>query len=109
MSIVLRQLISKVKENRGINQSELKSLDMDGLLELKMAVDEDLAQVSCQLDLAKAKASSTGQYSDPDWFSRATMAKRIKGLLSPNESRTNSEKSVGRGQIPIAKKEIRPF
>lgn len=39
---------------------------------------EDMASIRYQLEVAKSNAATEGDYSDPDWFRKATYALRMK-------------------------------
>jgi predicted AAA+ superfamily ATPase len=52
------------------------------LLDLKLKIEHDLDHVKRQLDAAKAGVKTNGQYSNADWFARATAAKRGLGRES---------------------------
>jgi hypothetical protein len=52
----------------------------DSLTEGISILEEHLASVKTGIEEAKAKAISTGEYSDPMWFHRARTAQRFKGM-----------------------------
>lgn len=52
------------------------------LLTLKTFVNPDITYIKAQIDEAKGRAAATADYSDREWFRKATSALRIKGLLS---------------------------
>lgn len=54
----------------------------DELLALKLKVDEDIASISLQIAEAKARAATTGDYSDRSWFLKANHAQRYYGQYS---------------------------
>jgi hypothetical protein len=58
----------------------LSLLDRDSLVELKDRLGESLVSIGLQLDKAKADVHVLGEYADPDWYRRATAAKKITGF-----------------------------
>lgn len=40
----------------------------------------ELAKINTQVDRAKSNAAATGNYSDRDWFQRASAARRLHGV-----------------------------
>lgn len=70
------------RDSNRVSRKDLAEAIEDDLLELKVLVDDEIGHIAEQLTEAKAKAASTGDYSDADWYRRATSAKRIKGRLS---------------------------
>jgi hypothetical protein len=59
---------------------DLSGLTDDELMAVKLSVETDMASVKQQLDEAKGNARAYGEYSDPDWYSRANGAKRFLGI-----------------------------
>lgn len=49
------------------------------LQELQVTLLEDMASIRYQLEEAKSKAATGGDYSDADWFRKASYALRMKG------------------------------
>lgn len=58
----------------------LSLLDRDSLVELKDRLMESSVSIGIQLDKAKADVHIIGEYADPDWYQRATAAKKITGF-----------------------------
>jgi len=52
------------------------------LIALKELVDEDITHIKNKLDVVKTELITKKIYANPDWYRRATAAKRIKGQLS---------------------------
>ena len=76
--------MSKTLRNNRLNITEYdikECSDTVQLLEWKMEVDKDSAEISQQINIAKAKALG-GEYSDPIWFQNAIGAKKCQGMLS---------------------------
>jgi hypothetical protein len=70
------------RQRRRLTREQLEEMTEGDLLELKSLYDADSAVLGGQLDAAKGKAMAEGHYSDSDWYSRATLAKRIVGQAS---------------------------
>lgn len=56
--------------------------DINELLNHKAEIDGSIASAQMQIDAAKGKIYSTGEYSDPDWWARVNGYKRMLGFLS---------------------------
>jgi len=74
-------ICSKYRREGRLSGEDLKAASYDELLDLKVLVDENTAQIREQLDSAKSDAAATGIYADRNWFRSATAAMRIKGQL----------------------------
>ena len=57
------------------NKTTMSVSDME---ELRGELDEECNEIQLQLDLAKAKAHTNGEYADPGWFARANYALRSR-------------------------------
>ena len=75
-------LVDEYRKQRRALCSQLDGAEYDELVDLKLVVDQEILSISDDLAKAKTKLIQDGAWSDPDWFRRATMAKRIKGQLS---------------------------
>lgn len=53
--------------------------ELIALLEL---VNEDTTSITIQIETAKAELKTSGVYADPEWYQKATAARKIKGQLS---------------------------
>jgi predicted HNH restriction endonuclease len=60
----------------------LESMTIDELLQEKIVVDDALSRVKGQLEDARRRAATDGEYSDRDWYSRARGAVRMFGTRS---------------------------
>lgn len=60
----------------------LPDLDEERILNLKNEVDSRITEIADQLAEAKVVRITTGTYADPDWFRRATTAKKLLGQSS---------------------------
>ncbi len=84
--------------------NELKAKDMisvqdSELLDLKIVIDNDIAYISATITEAKAKTISEGEYSDREWFRRATIAKKIKGGQSQMIQNELRKRRIARAEI----------
>ena len=50
------------------------------LLRQKQSLDEEIARIKSQLELADLNRREFGEMADPDWYRRAKYALRIKGM-----------------------------
>lgn len=50
------------------------------LLRQKQSLDEEIARIKAQLELADLNRREFGEMADPDWYRRAKYALRIKGI-----------------------------
>lgn len=75
-------VLTRYKNGERLCPEDLSTLDEQDLLDLKTFVDEDILQISSQLLRAKQELAINGNYGDPNWFRRATFAKKSKGQLS---------------------------
>ncbi len=75
-------LLLRYANRERLRRSDLQNADVGQLQELKNEVDADTAIIDSQLDLAANKLRETGKYQDADWFTKAKLAKRLKGQLS---------------------------
>lgn len=72
----MTSLLETIKiENRNVNINELSKNE---LLKAKLELELDIDNIKGQLDLAKSKVASSGEYADPIWYRNATQAMRIK-------------------------------
>jgi Tat protein secretion system quality control protein TatD with DNase activity len=62
-------------------RENLQQLPLDELIAESDRVIARLTETKRQLDEAKAYRLTTGEYADPDWYSRATHAARLQGRL----------------------------
>lgn len=60
-------------------RKQYESLSYEELINFTDKIAEDLEQVKSHLAEANAHHKETGEYSDPDWYKRATNARRILG------------------------------
>lgn len=75
-------VLEEYAKNGRVKSACFKEASREELLELKQEVDMDIAVIGGELRKAKANAAAYREYSDPDWFHRATIAKKMKGQLS---------------------------
>ncbi len=75
-------ILQRYLSGQKVSIDQMRSASFDDILELKIQVDADIAGISIQLDRAKEDVRLHGTYSDPSWFNSATMAKKMKGVLS---------------------------
>lgn len=61
---------------------EVINADYAETLRWKGEIDADVANIRAQIESAKAKAITTGHYSDPQWWSKVNNALRFKGSIS---------------------------
>ena len=79
-----------------VDFSTFSDLDITNSIE---GVASDIAVIKRQINEAKSKAASTGDYSDTDWFHRANAALRYKGvehqsLLQEKGKRSRAKKEA---------------
>lgn len=68
-------------EKLGITEFDIKDCnDIDQLLEWKMEIIKDIAEMTHDINLAKVKREM-GEYSDPVWYFNALHAKKCQGML----------------------------
>ncbi|MBN1326244.1 hypothetical protein JW977_04700 [Candidatus Falkowbacteria bacterium] len=65
-----------------INDEMISNAADEELTTLLENVNEDIAIITIQLDKAKVDLKVTGLRADPEWFQKASAAKKIKGQLS---------------------------
>lgn len=53
-------------------------MDVATLEEMRNKLDDECNEIQLQLDLAKARAYTNGEYADPGWFARAKHALRCR-------------------------------
>jgi ubiquitin len=87
-------VLEEYAESGRVKPANLKEASTEELLELKQEVDTNIAAIGGELMEAKANATAHGEYSDPDWFRRATMAKKMKGQLSQRIQTALSKKKA---------------
>lgn len=56
--------------------------DITELLSYKIEIDGSSASAQMQIDTAKSKIHSDGEYSDPEWWAKVNGYKRMLGFLS---------------------------
>ncbi len=78
----MSNLIKKYQRKQRINFADLRKATPEELGELQMLVNTDIAIIGSQLLEAKALVHTKKEYSDPEWFAKATRAKKFKGQLS---------------------------
>lgn len=79
-------------EDLGVTGDDIRNeYNRETLLEWKQVIDEDIMRIGLQLDEAKAKKNSTGEYADPNWFHKARTAKKMYGMLSQQIQRQLSK------------------
>lgn len=77
MSIFLRN------DSLSITEADIAlCTDINLLLDWKIKIDTDLANMTHQINNAKELARQTGQYADSGWFARIRIAKRFTGQMS---------------------------
>jgi hypothetical protein len=70
--------MTKVKLEDG-TEVDLTTLSGDELRDLKWEFTDRKADIDDQLQMARTEAKISGNYSEPDWFRRASSAARISG------------------------------
>ena len=60
----------------------LEAMTIDELLVEKVWIDGELGKIKLQLEEARKRVYTTGEYADHDWYSRARSAQRIYGQRS---------------------------
>jgi hypothetical protein len=95
-----------------ISVSDLDLMSRYKLIDLKLQIDSELADIKRQIQAAKTRLATTGEYSNPEWFARISAARQIKGyqsqLLQSKIAKKSKVRSVGVGQIfmEIAQREL---
>lgn len=56
--------------------------DVNELLKYKVEIDGSSTSAQMQIDAAKGKMHSDGEYADPDWWAKVNGYKRMLGFLS---------------------------
>lgn len=86
----------------------------DRALALKIELDANIAQVTTQIDEARARAAAEGEYADRDWYHRASYAKKRLGRLSQTlqlkirELKGRREHDVTRYFVDAARRRLQP-
>jgi hypothetical protein len=103
---------------KAITRDEMKIIPTQDLVRRADDLLENIAGIKAQLEAAKGKAVANGEYSDPDWFSRAQFALRMKGrehqmILTEIAARRKEEKrkandTVERRFIDVARRRLDP-
>jgi hypothetical protein len=75
-------IVNLYRETGSATIDQLEEAEYMELLDLKTVVDDDIGHIAAQLSQARADRLTNGEYADPQWYHRATTAKRIKGQLS---------------------------
>jgi hypothetical protein len=98
----------------GNEEHDLDTMTRAEILALKIDLEEQMDKIQQQIYDAKTRAHTHGEYADPDWFSRASYARKAKGrqaqkiqayLGSMKRSRTNTfEKAF----IDVARIHLQP-
>lgn len=77
-------------------------------------LNDELTTINIQLERARAHQKMTGEYADPDWYQRASAARRIKArdvqLLQRQlaEAKRNRNQSTADRFVTIARRELDP-
>jgi len=58
---------------------DVNALTKEQVLELLPQVTVEMDSIRQQIDAARVKARTTGEYADPDWYQRAQCALRARG------------------------------
>lgn len=58
----------------------LRKLTDEELATTKADLEEDIGMIKSQIQEARARAASSGDYSDADWYRRANGAQRVKAV-----------------------------
>ena len=58
---------------------DVNSLSRQDLMAERLRLQADILEIQTQLDHAKVNLIKTGEYADPDWYQKATYARRKKG------------------------------
>lgn len=74
--------INQIGRKGRVSRQQLEEMSEVELLDLKSSIDYDIVGISSQLENARANVHSSGEYADPNWYMRATIAKRLKGQAS---------------------------
>jgi hypothetical protein len=65
----------------GSRNVDVDSLTREQILDMLPQLTAEMDEIRTQIEDAKAKAASTGDYADREWFRRAKYALRAKGRL----------------------------
>jgi len=76
----LLDLFDCQKSAKGYNMTIINQMTRGQLLRQKQSLDEEIARIKAQLELADLNRREFGEMADPDWYRRAKYALRIKGI-----------------------------
>lgn len=88
--LAIRDLPVEPKPIEPESAEQLESQRAELLVE-KELIDIDILRIREQLEKAKSRVWSEGEYSDPQWYQRATTALRVNGQRSQRVQRIMGE------------------
>lgn len=93
---------------------DLSKMSRAALVELRDKLQDELVQIKIQLDTAKARVHTDGEYADADWYASAMAAKRLKGQqlqriqTQLGKKRRGENDSVERAFVDICRVRLHP-
>ena len=104
----------KIRINKEFLEVDLPNMSKEELIDLKLKVDNEILYVKNQIEDAKAKLITDGEYSDPKWYSKINGARRFLGIASQKiqaemaKRKQKNQKDFHCAFVDVAKRRLSP-